>query len=339
MCMLCPNLTSQIYQESLSTCPVVTVIPFIQSLRVLDCRSSSIVQLPVLPNLAVLYCKDIDLDQVVALPALHTLVYEGSSPLPSLPHLESLECDPSTIGRLPHLPELTVLDCGDMDMDTVAALPKLTHLNYRGTELATLPMVRTLEYLSCEKTRIRTLPAYPKLEKLDCYECPLLVALPSFPRLVELDCHDCVSLLIIGECRRMEHLDCDGCTHLASLPFPCPQLRALEIDDCRGLFAVPIYPKLHTLSYNNTPLTSTPFYPDAYETYADGCPWLAPLLTENIPDVIHLQRWTRRCLKRKRFIRLITSRAFNEFFFAPDQKGGQWNKRRMEQGFGADKRE
>ena len=46
-------------------------------------------------------------------------------------------------------------------------------------------------------------------------------------------------------------------------------------------------------------------------------------------QLIRLQRFAKNA-KALRFASLTKSRAFNEFFFAPDKQGGKWHKRRME---------
>ena len=49
----------------------------------------------------------------------------------------------------------------------------------------------------------------------------------------------------------------------------------------------------------------------------------------NTTKLHRLQRFAKNT-KARRFASLTKSRAFNEYFFAPDKQGGKWHKRRME---------
>jgi len=157
---------------------------------------------------------------------------------------------------------------------------------------------------------VTAIPVLPSLTVLYCFNCPGLTVIPVLPNLAKLDCFNCPGLTAIPVLPNLTWLYCSNCPGLTALPV-LPNLTALYCFDCRCL-------------------TSQPNAP-AY-VHDTGCPWLEPLLSHNLPRVLCLQRWARN-RKAQRFVRLTTSRAFNEHFFAPSQKGGRWHKRRMERDF------
>jgi len=148
--------------------------------------------------------------------------------------------------------------------------------------------------------------------------------------LTYLNVSGCKALKAIPVLSNLIWLYCSNCPGLTAIPV-LPNLTMLYCFDCPGLTAVPVLPNLTKLYCSNCRcLTSQPNAP-AY-IHNTGCPWLEPLLSHNLPRVLCLQRWARN-RKAQRFVRLTTSRAFNEHFFAPSQKGGRWHKRRMERDF------
>ena len=128
----------------------------------------------------------------------------------------------------------------------------------------------------------------------------------------------------------LTHLNVSGCKALKTIPV-LPNLIELYCSKCPGLTAIPVLSNLTELDCSDCRcLTSQPNAP-AY-IHNTGCPWLQPLFSQHLPSILRLERWVRN-RKAQRFVRLTTSRAFNEHFFAPTQQGGRWHKRRMEQDF------
>jgi len=123
---------------------------------------------------------------------------------------------------------------------------------------------------------------------------------------------------------KLRQLYCYGCTSLEVIP-SLPNLWTLDCSHCPRLFSLPVFPKLERIDCSTCPLTTQPI---ALGVASRDCPWLEPLLSTNLPSVLRIQRWVRN-LKARRFARLTSSRAFNEYFFAPHNQGGQWHKRSM----------
>ena len=176
--------------------------------------------------------------------------------------------------------------------------------------------VQSLTHLNVSGCKaLKTIPVLPNLIELYCSKCPGLTAIPVLPNLTVLNCFDCPGLTAIPVLPNLAELDC----------FDCP-----------GLTAIPVLPNLTKLNYSDCRcLTSQPNAP-AY-VHDTGCPWLEPLLSHNLTSLFRLQRWARN-LRLLRFVRLTSSRTFNEHFFAPTQQGGRWHKRHMEQSFEPNKR-
>jgi len=91
----------------------------------------------------------------------------------------------------------------------------------------------------------------------------------------------------------------------------------------------PISPSIQELSCYNCPtLTSFPEnLPD--DTDYSEYPWL-PQNSKDYPDI--LPKLCQRYIRLRKFVKLTSSRAFNEYFY-PENKGGMWAKKQLEKQF------
>jgi len=163
-------------------------------------------------------------------------------------------------------------------------------------------------------------PLHESLRSLYCSYCPFLKSLPEkLPEgLQSLYCYNCPLLKTLPEKlpEGLQTLDCSNCPLLTSLPEILHEsLKELDCFNC---------PKLASIPKN---LPENP--------YLWGCPWLPQNSKEypkQIPKLLIVQRAVRDRRLRK-FVKLTSSRAFNEYFFHPERKGGLWSKRQLEKQF------
>ena len=113
-------------------------------------------------------------------------------------------------------------------------------------------------------------------------------------------CEDCTSLTSIPNILGLEDLHCRNCTSLKFIPnIDC--LLQLYCDGC-------------------TLLTSLPSIPYLKELECDDCPWIEPD-EEKINNLIKLQNWFDRYLRRKSLEKLIP--LVNNYWYSPDGPGGK----------------
>ena len=159
-------------------------------------------------------------------------------------------------------------------------------------------------------------PDTPYLGKsLECYNCPLLTSLPSLPLVTTLYCSGCPLLRIL--------------TSLPSLPL----VTSLDCSNCPLLTSLPDLPLVTSLYCYNCPLlTSLPDLPLETNLNCSLCKWLDyPTnkdFTKNIKSLKTIQRYKKN-RKALRFVKLTTSRRFNEFFFSKEGLGGIWHVKNM----------
>ncbi|KAH9307732.1 hypothetical protein KI387_035643, partial [Taxus chinensis] len=255
-----------------------------EKLRYLDdslqntCTSS--MDLDKLERLAVLKGR-ID-NKFAELPAsLHRLILEGSSQLPKLGNLTSLEeldlsrCHvlyrlPKSFGKLRSLRFLDLGECRNLSIlpDNFGNISTLQALSlYNCSELASLPPtfgeLRSLSFLDlryCETLTIlpNSFGYLSSLQVLNLENCSNLATLPeSFGNLCAL------SRLHLSSCSKLEslpesfgqlsyltYLDMDGCKKLSSLPDSFGQLKSLEY------LKINLCPRLERICGDCTGLTS-----------------------------------------------------------------------------------
>jgi len=158
------------------------------------------------------------------------------------------------------------------------------------------------------------------IDILNCSNCLTLTSLPeNLPEsLHELYCYNCPNLTSLSENlpESLQELYCHNCPNLTSLPENLPE--GLQILNCSYC------PKLTTLPENCH-----------VSTFFSGCPWLSQnskYYPDNLPKLLVCQRAVRNRLLRK-FVKLTSSRSFNEYFFHPERKGGIWAKKGLERQF------
>ncbi len=193
----CPYILSYtIFNSSNSNIQDYTGIQYFDSLRVLNC-SSSTENLPALPPLLeYLHCSNSLLNSLPELPqTLLDLSCSNNSldSLPALPpRLTYLNCSYNSIKNLPALPNsLSVLECRSDSLSFLPPLPdSLTILWCTENQLTGLPILPpNLSELLCGNNQITTLPVFPDgLDKLECGG-NLLTSLPALPKgLTNLSC-------------------------------------------------------------------------------------------------------------------------------------------------------
>jgi len=198
--------------------------------------------------------------------------------------------------------------------------------------------------------------------RLICSHCPKLEQISFSDILITLDCSWCTNLSLNffeNLPSSLQYLECVGCPNLTSIPENLPEsLQELDCSRCPNLTSIPenlpqsirgLYcsgcPKLLTISKNIHPLSilycrNCPVLTNAPENIGEFtnysmCPWL-PQNSKNYPDrlpkLLICQR-TVRTRRIRKFVKLTSSRSFNEYFFHPERQGGIWTKRRLEKQF------
>jgi len=95
----------------------------------------------------------------------------------------------------------------------------------------------------------------------------------------------------------------------------------------------PVFPhNLRTFDCHSCPLLTSLPKNIPINTYFDCCHWLpqnSKYYPNMLPKLLVCQR-TVRIRRLRKFVRLTTSRSFNEYFFHPERKGGIWAKKQLE---------
>jgi len=132
----------------------------LQTITLLDCSEYPLLtSIPYLPNLTMLNCSHINITSI-----------------PFLPNLTMLNCSHINITSIPFLPNLTSLFCTNTNITSIPVLPKLTRLICSDCTLLTdLPVLPNLTRLICSDCTLLTdLPILPKLTRLICTGCKWL---------------------------------------------------------------------------------------------------------------------------------------------------------------------
>ena len=106
-------------------------------------------------------------------------------------------------------------------------------------------------------------------------------------------------------------LCCYECPSLTSIPKELANLTTLYCSDCLSLVSIP--KELVHLTH----------------LYCSRCHWLPQNACEypnHLQSLLRLQRWSRRGLKGARLMRWMRTRAFAEWYWSPDEIGGQRTK-------------
>ena len=162
--------------------------------------------------------------------------------------------------------------------------------------------------------------------------CGDIQTLPECPNLTRLDCHNCPKLQTLPDIPLLKILYCSYCPNLQNIP-DLPLLTTLYCDNCPKLQKIPDLPLLIFLDCKNCPLIQTlPDLPLLTKLYCSRCPWLNhfqnPEYSKNIDRLTKIQRWNK-TKKLRKFLRLVNSKEFCEYFYSPDQLGGKWAKRQL----------
>jgi len=175
-----------------------------------------------------------------------------------------------------------------------------------------------LVHLEChDLSRLKKLHTMPNLEELTLHTCPLFTTLPvGLDRLSSLDC-SYSHLVSIPFLPALVMLVCEGCPLLVSIDARNIQLDRVICSFCPQLITVPEdVALLRTGLYEGDPIIGTPWL--HHHNNPDG--------EKNLRLLSSLQRFARN-IKVWRFVRLILSRQFNEYYFSPERVGGRLAKK------------
>ena len=141
---------------------------------------------------------------------------------------------------------------------------------------------------------------------LYCSDCTFLKSISNIEGLELLYCEECISLTSIPNIGGLNELHCQKCTSLTFIP-NIEGLLELDCDGCRLLTSLPNFNNLRELDYFD-------------------CPWIEPD-EERMDNLIKLQQWFDRYLRRKKLEKLI--HLVNCYWFSPDGPGGKGAIRRL----------
>lgn len=192
----------------------------------------------------------------------------------------------------------------------------------------------SLEIRDC--TKIKRLPDLPEgLILLVCENLPLLKSLPILPSsLLRLVCVNLPLTNLPTLPSRLTSLRCENIRYVTRIPDLPSSLRYLHCRNLQGLKSLPDLTSLARLYCNNLPLiTSIPVINKDTLVEVYNCKWLAQGQTpksfgKKMSSLLICQRAVRN-RKLRKFVKLTTSRSFNETFFAPDRLGGKWAKAQL----------
>ena len=220
-------------------------------------------------------------------------------------------------------------------------LEKETKLYIYGCEnLKTIPYIPKLTTLQCaECPNLESIALIPSLISLYCNECPKLKLLETYPILKNLYCYGCPKLTEIPEMKMLRILDCRNCRSLTRIP-DLENLRKLDCDNCRLLTSFPLFIKQESdeetkeeskdeskYTLWHSPYSSDPYFFPKMIHFSSlscrGCPWIATNLdcNKNTKKVIFLQRWFRKILTFKKFLRIIPTLV--SIFYSPGCRGSR----------------
>ena len=256
----CPGTThippsfQHLAQLFVEQCHRVTRIPPLQHLTWLTVhRCNALAALPQLPALT-----HLDVNDCPALTAIHKL--------PRLKKLYITRCH--ALATLPtDLPNLHTLEISrSCDVEHLPALPSLKTLVIHGNNRA----VREVQP-----------PSVPQLQRFTVDTCDLVSRVEGFTSLKELVLIRCSALVSVAQLPRLTHLCIERCRHMMQPMVDLPALqtlactfsavtqlpesssmRALNINACRHLTAIPVLPGLTQLNIDTAKaLTSLPELP------------------------------------------------------------------------------
>jgi hypothetical protein len=162
------------------------------------------------------------------------------------------------------------------------------------------------------------IPNIKGLKKLWCVGCILLKEIPNIKGLQNLVCRYCHLLTKIPNIKSLTTLICMNCNSLKKLP----DIINLKELDCRHNRLLTKLPNIHNLEV----------------IYWNGCPWLeieneflycpwAELNKRNLKNLIKLQRWIDRYLRRKKLEKIIPN--VTKYWFSPNAYGGKTTIKRL----------
>ena len=169
--------------------------------------------------------------------------------------------------------------------------------------------------------------------RLDCSGCQTIEVISNLPKLEYLTCEDCPNLKKISYLSNLETLNCAGCLSVKEIS-NMPKLKYLDVRHCRLLLAIPNTTR--QLTYDDNPWLDPEYL--YFQIYRDtpnsvsfvyAFDWLVAEHMYKIDAVKTLQRFVKRNFKYFVFKNWTKSRAFAEWFYAPDQLGGRVDRHRF----------
>lgn len=112
----------------------------------------------------------------------------------------------------------------------------------------------------------------------------------------------------------------------------CSKCCLLDCLVCPLLTFIPHIEGLYRLECCNCCALTNIFNIKSLKILCLNCPWLYnqnEKFNGRIQKLIILQRISKRIIKRKRFVKYIKTREFNEWFYAPNGIGGKTHKKNM----------
>lgn len=324
----------------------------LKSLNIISFRHRNGFNIPSFPSLRRLLLKNLNIS-VPCIPSLRNLCFSNCTVyiigrmnlkvlscnrceiynIPDFFSLKELNCIGTNISIIPYYPQLTKLECSHCEeLKEIPYLPTLRDLRCIGTNISVIPEIKSLTTLYCSGCRnIERIPSLPNLTTLSTDS-----SLPNeLPKLKTLDISNSDIIEEIPYYPNLEYLIA-YCSNIRSIQY-FPKLHSMNVYDCDNLFSIEHIPREngnYLRIYNNESLSviSNEEKNDSMWSGRYGY-WFSDR-ERKIEKIKTVQRFCKRYVKYRLFMRWIKSREFAEFFYDPNNIGGKISKRIIEKEVG-----
>ena len=171
---------------------------------------------------------------------------------------------------------------------------------------------------------VTSIPAIEGLQKLDIFDCKSITSVPVIEGLKKLCIWGCDSFTSVPVIEGLEELYIWSCNLITSVPI-IGGLKKLCIWSCKSFTSVPVIEELKKLHiWGCDSITSVPVIEGLISV--SECKWLE-MDNDKRHSVLKLQQRMKQKARLKMFKKYVRSRQFCEWFYSPDEFGGQASKR------------